>query len=118
MAARGKGPSQSNNHVQGLKAPPRDNTNQQDLMSQLMEAANKAVMNRDYDSDVPAPTELDQKQGVDLKVSQKDQREHGVLSRRAFNVAGQVYIQDTVMTPKGDMGTQWKLAKKRLYQSP
>jgi hypothetical protein len=80
----------------------------------LLEAANKAVMNHDVEDAASAPAGFDPKGGIALAVSQKDQREHSVLSRTAYDVDGQLYIQDTVMTSSGDMKDVWRRGKQPL----
>jgi hypothetical protein len=57
---------------------------------------------------------LDHKKGVTMHVSQKDQREHGVVSRTAHAVEGTLYIQDTVMKPNGDTQDIWRRGKRPL----
>lgn len=88
---------------------------QTDPLADLRDAANRTVMNKDFEADVPAPTQVDYKKGLSLTVSQKDQREHGVVSRTAFDVEGQLYIQDTVMKSNGDTQELWKRGKRALH---
>ena len=82
--------------------------------TEILEAANKAVMNHDVEDAEAAPSGVDPKGGVSLKVSQKDARENCVLSRTAYEVDGQLFIQDTVMMPNGDMKDVWKRGKQPL----
>ena len=82
--------------------------------SEILEAANKAVMNHDVEEAADAPTGFDPKGGVALHVSQRDAREHSVFSRTAYDIDGQLFIQDTVMTPSGEMKEIWKRGKQPL----
>ena len=80
----------------------------------LLDAANRVVMNKDYELEVPAPEKFDAKKGVQLTLSMKDQREHGVVARMAYEVDGLLYIQDTVMASNGDTKEVWKRGKQPL----
>ncbi len=83
--------------------------------AELLDAANRAVMNKEFEIDAaPAPTGVNSARGVSLQVSQRDQRENGVLSRTAFNVEGQLYVQETVMQSNGDTKDVWKRGKRPL----
>jgi len=82
--------------------------------TQLLEAANKAVMNKDLEADVAAPEGLDAKHGVSLPVPQSERTKNSVVSRTAYNVEGQLYIQDTVIQPNGDLRELWKRGKRPL----
>ncbi len=85
-----------------------------DPLQELLEAASRAVMNKDYEAEAAAPAAFDGQDGVSLKVSQRDQRELGVLSRTAYNIEGMLYIQEEVMQNNGDTKSVWKRGKRPL----
>jgi hypothetical protein len=83
-------------------------------LAALLDAANKAVMNKDYETGVAAPTGFDPKSGTSMQLSHKDRSQHGIVDRMAFNVDGQLYLRETVMTANGDTEEVWKRAKTAL----
>jgi hypothetical protein len=86
-----------------------------DPAEELRNAAHRTIANKDFEADVPAPTGYDAKSGVSMnRPSMTDQRQHGVVSRMAFNVAGELFIQETVMAPNGDTKELWKRGKHTL----
>jgi hypothetical protein len=85
-----------------------------DVAAELRDAANKAVMNKDYEQAAEAPTRYDAKKGVELPISQRDQRENSLVSRMAFNIDGSLYILDVVLKSNGDTQEIWRRGKRAL----
>jgi hypothetical protein len=106
--AAGKGAKPGQAGTGALKAPPGRTGNE------LLEIANRVMQSKDFQTNVPAPPPFDPATGVDLKISQKDQRDNGILGRRAYDIGGQLYIQDTVILSNGNTQEQWRLGNKPI----
>lgn len=83
-------------------------------MDALKKAANQAVMNKHVKPADNAP-DVKGNPGVALQVSKKDQQEKSLVSRQAYHVGDQLFIQDTFMDSKGNMKEEWLAGTQTLH---